>query len=238
MNLLGAWRQIAPGIHLAVAEPDTVNIGLIVGSERSLVIDTGSDPAQGASIRAAVATVTDRPLFGAVVTHAHADHFFGLAAFDDLTTIGHESLVETAGPAGPDSRSEPSGSIVPTPPNRPIVVAAAFDLGDRRVEVAHVGRGHTAGDLLVVVPDANVVFTGDLIESAGPPQAGPDAWIQEWPATLDGLVGLMTDHTIAIPGHGDPVNRAFVFEQRGQLAALAFEATNPGAGGRPALPLA
>ena len=163
MSTLGSWREIADGVYVAVAEPDTVNVGLVVGSERALVVDTGSDPAQGAAIRAAVATVTDRPLAGAVVTHAHDDHFHGLAAFDDLTTIGHESLAATLDPGRTELR----------PPNRPIVVAVAIDLGDRRVEVAHLGRGHTAGDLIVVVADAQVVFAGDLIESAGPPQFGP-----------------------------------------------------------------
>ena len=228
MSTLGAWREIADRIYVAVAEPETVNVGLVVGSERALVVDTGSDPAQGAAIRAAVATVTDRPLAGAVVTHAHHDHFYGLAAFDDLTTIGHESLAGTLDPARIELRA----------PNRPIVVAVAIDLGDRRVEIAHLGRGHTAGDLIVVVADAQVVFAGDLIESAGPPQFGPDAFGTEWAATLDGLIGVMTDATIAVPGHGEPVNREFVFEQRGLVAATAAGMTDPGPAGRPSLPLA
>ena len=228
MSTLGSWREIADGVYVAVAEPDTVNVGLVVGSERALVVDTGSDPAQGAAIRAAAATMTDRPLAGAVVTHAHHDHFHGLVAFDDLTTIGHESLAGTLDPARTELR----------PPNRPIVVAVAIDLGDRRVEIAHLGRGHTAGDLIVVVPDAQVVFAGDLIESAGPPQFGPDSFGAEWAATLDGLIGVMTDATLAVPGHGEPVNREFVFEQRGRIAATAAEMTGLGPAGRPSLPLA
>ena len=114
----------------------------------------------------------------------------------------------------------------------------AIDLGGRRVEIAHLGRGHTGGDLIVVVADAQVVFAGDLIESAGPPQFGPDSYGAEWAATLDGLIGVMTDATIAVPGHGDPVDREFVFEQRGRIAATAAGMTDPGPAGRPSLPLA
>ena len=58
-------------------------------------------------------------------------------------------------------------------PNMEIAVATALDLGDRRVEIAHLGRGHTDGDLLVVVPDADLLFAGDLLESAGPPVVRP-----------------------------------------------------------------
>jgi glyoxylase-like metal-dependent hydrolase (beta-lactamase superfamily II) len=106
-------------------------------------------------------------------------------------------------------------------PNVEIAVATAVELGDRRVEIAHLGRGHTDGDLVVVVPDADVLFAGDLLESAGPPSFGPDSVPDEWPATLDAVIGLMTSGTLAVPGHGEPVDRNFVFEQRGRIAAEA-----------------
>ena len=124
-------------------------------------------------------------------------------------------------------------------PTREIVVATAVDLGGRRVEIAHLGRGHTDGDLVVVVADADVVFAGDLIESAGPPSFGPDSVPDEWAGTLDGLIGLMTAKTIAVPGHGEPMGREFVFEQRGRIAMQAAELAGPAVPGtRPELPLA
>jgi glyoxylase-like metal-dependent hydrolase (beta-lactamase superfamily II) len=121
------------------------------------------------------------------------------------------------------------------PPNTDIAVAKAIDLGDRRVEIAHLGGGHTDGDLVVVVPDADVLFAGDLIESVGPPSFGPDSVPDEWPATLDAVIGLMTGATLAVPGHGQPVGREFVFEQRGRIAAQAAAESGPR---RPELPLA
>ena len=98
------------------------------------------------------------------------------------------------------------------------------------MEIAHLGRGHTDGDLVVVVSDADLVFAGDLIESAGPPSFGADSVPNEWAGTLDGLIGLMTAKTVAVPGHGEPVGREFVFEQRGRIAMHAAEwpAAHPG----------
>jgi glyoxylase-like metal-dependent hydrolase (beta-lactamase superfamily II) len=235
--VLGPWREVRSGVYVAVAAPESVNLGLIVGLQRALLVDTGSSPDQGRALRGALSAVTDKPLAAVVVTHWHYDHAFGLAAFGDIPRIAHESVHVRLRSTEASAEAERLG-LDPTTlaqPDVEIAVATAIDLGDRRVEIAHIGRGHTDGDLVVVVPDANLLFAGDLIESAGPPSFGPDSAPEEWPATLDGLIGLMTANTVAIPGHGEPVGREFVFEQRGRIAAeAAAEAQPPG----PELPLA
>lgn len=222
---LRGWREVCAGAYVAVAEPATVNLGLIIGAERALLVDTGSTPAQGRRLRAATSAVTDLPLAAVVATHWHYDHAFGLAAFPDLDTIGHETLAARlrsvqARDQARDLGFEPEEVLAP---RRAIAVATALDLGGRRVEIAHLGRGHTDGDLVVVVPDADLILVGDLIESAGPPEFGEDSYPEEWAATLDGVLGLMTAHTRAVPGHGELVDRQFVFTQRGQIAAVAGE---------------
>ena len=232
---LSGWRAVADGVFVCVAEPDAVNLGLVVGSAGALLVDTGSTPEQGRALRASVAAVTDRPLLAVVVTHAHTDHAFGLAAFDDLDTIGHESLAGRL--AGPESALLAAGlGVDPAelrPPRRPLAVATSVDLGDRRVEVVHLGAGHTEGDLLVVVPDADLLFVGDLVESAGAPWWGADSVPDAWAATLDGVIGLMTDATRAVPGHGEPVDREFVFDARGRAAAVSGELTRLAGAGVP-----
>jgi glyoxylase-like metal-dependent hydrolase (beta-lactamase superfamily II) len=222
---LGDWREIAPGVWVVVAAPAGANLGLVVGSRRALVVDAGASPAQGRALREAVQAVTDRPLAAVVLTHWHYDHAYGLAAFGDVDGVAHESVPHRlrSAPAAEAARKLGlDASRLALPPRR-IAVATGIDLGDRRVEVAHLGRGHTDGDLVVAVPDADVVFAGDLVESAGPVWYGEDSFAHEWAATLDGLLGLMTAATVAVPGHGEPVNRPFVFEQRSRVAAVSGE---------------
>ena len=240
--VVGAWRKLATGVYLATAEPESVNIGLVVGSESALLVDTGSSPAQGRAIRESLSSVTDRPLAAVVVTHWHHDHSFGLAAFAGIPTIGHESARARLGSSQAAAEAIRLGVATAelAAPEKQIVVATAVDVGRRRVEIAHLGRGHTDGDLVVVVPDANLLFAGDLIESGGPPSFGPDSVPAEWAATLDGLIGLMTEGTLAVPGHGKPVGREFVFEQRGRIAARAAEPAGqpaPNPAGARTLPL-
>jgi glyoxylase-like metal-dependent hydrolase (beta-lactamase superfamily II) len=223
-------------VYVAVAEPASVNLGLVVGSQWSLLVDTGSSPVQGRTVRASLAAVTDRPLTAVVVTHWHYDHAFGLGAFTDVPGIAHESLHFRLLSAEAAAEAQRLGVDLKElgRPNVEIAVATAVDLGDRRVEIAHLGRGHTDGDLVVVVPDADLLFAGDLLESPGPPSFGPDSVPDEWPATLDAVIGLMTAATLAVPGHGKTVDREFVFEQRGWIAAHAAQSSTPPG---PALPL-
>lgn len=231
MSGLTGWRRVADGVYVAVAEPAGVTTGLVVGADSALVVDTGSTPAQGRAIRESVRAVTAVPVSTAVTTHWHYDHAFGLAAFDDVLTIGHESVAEriVSSAGDPDSQIaqtardlgfDPAGLVAP---RRQIAVATAVDLGGRRVEIAHLGQGHTDGDLVVVVADAGVVFAGDLVESAGAPWFGPDSFPHEWAATLDGVIGLMTEGSRLVPGHGDDVDREFVFNARGEIGAVSGE---------------
>jgi glyoxylase-like metal-dependent hydrolase (beta-lactamase superfamily II) len=234
---LGPWREVRSGVYVAVAEPESVNLGLIVGSQRTLLVDTGSSLLQGRALRASLAAVTDKPLAAVVVTHWHYEHAFGLAAFADVPRIAHESahIKLSSAEVAADAQRLGMDPEELAQPNVEIAVATALDLGDRRVEIAHLGRGHTDGDLVVVVPDADLLFAGDLINSAGRPFFGLDSVRAEWPGTLDAVVGLMKATTVAVPGHGEPVDRAFVFEQRGRIAAQAAETRHPP---RPTLPLA
>ena len=85
--------------------------------------------------------------------------------------------------------------IVPRRPHL-LLRASSLDLGDRVVELVHPGRGHTGGDLVVRVPDADVLLAGDLVEesprAATCPASASDCFPMEWPLTLDIVLGLTT----------------------------------------------
>ena len=72
-------------------------------------------------------------------------------------------------------------------------------LGKREVRIMHLGRGHTAGDVVACVPDANVVFSGDLVEYHSACYCG-DAHFADWPATLDRLAQFKAK--ALVPGRG------------------------------------
>lgn len=234
---LGRWEAIADGVYRMVAEPASVNLGLVVGSAGALLIDTGSSPAQGAELAASIAEVTDRPLVAVVVTHDHFDHTFGLAAFAGTQTIGHETLADTLLDE-PNLRKARRIGVDPDElvlPQTLIGIADAVELGDQRVvEIVHLGVGHSRGDLVALVTDPDVedfggvLFAGDLIESAPSVDApavwfGPDSAIDEWSWTVDRLRGLAGPQTVVVPGHGEPVGQDFIQQQRDTIDAVRVE---------------
>ena len=103
-----------------------------------------------------------------------------------------------------------------------VLVGISLDLGDRLVELVHPGRGHTGGDLVVRVPDADVVLAGDLVEQTdrGRPAFGSDCYPMEWPLTLDVVLSLPRG-PVVVPGHGAVVDRDFVEVQRNEIGIVA-----------------
>lgn len=219
---LTAFEEVLPGAWRAVASPASINIGLVAGSSGALLIDTGSTPTQGAEIRAAAEAVAGVPLIGVVVTHAHWDHYYGLAAFDDLPSYGHENLIGALGLPRVAKEAAELGfdPAELRPPNQPLNLGKVIDLGGRHAEIVHFGKGHTDGDLVVIVPDLHLIFSGDLIEQGDPPAMGPDCHLKDWPAALDGILGLVKPDTVLVPGHGKPVDRVFAFTQRAQISGV------------------
>lgn len=219
---LSAFEPVADGVFVAVAEPAGVNLGLVVGTDSALLVDTGSSPAQGVAVRRAAEQVAGVPLGAVAVTHWHWDHLLGLAAFGDLPSYGHETLAARLG--SPELLADAAEHGVSpaelVAPNQPFSLARVIDLGGRRVELVHFGRGHTEGDVVAIVPDANTIFAGDLLEQAGPPSFGPDCHLKDWPSAVDGILGLVDEDTVIVPGHGTPVDRFFGFEQRARISAV------------------
>uniref|UniRef100_UPI00356AB311 MBL fold metallo-hydrolase n=1 Tax=Nocardioides sp. TaxID=35761 RepID=UPI00356AB311 len=177
-----------------------------------------------------------------VNTHEHFDHTFGNGAFRSaygaIPIHAHETAAEHTVSSGEDrkarydedaNRADPhreevqSTEIVPA--DRSFSSAISLDLGGRQIELVHPGRGHTAGDLIVRVPDADVVLAGDLVEESqlrqSVPGFGEDCYPMEWPLSLDIVLGLTTAASIVVPGHGATVNRDFVEDQRNTIGIVA-----------------
>ncbi len=223
---LSEFAPIADRVWRAVAQPENVTIGVIAGDAGALVFDTGSTPAQGRAIREAAERVAGVPVVAAVASHHHVDHLFGLQAFADVATYGHTSVAASldSNEALPDELARLGLTRDDLAlPNRSFNLARTVDLGGRHVELVHFGPGHTPGDVLAIVPDARVVFAGDLVEEAGPPQVSAESSLAGWPKALDGLLAMFRHPWLIVPGHGEPVDREFVMIQRGTLAGIYLQ---------------
>lgn len=218
------FTPVRDGVWVTTVEPEGVTVGLVAGTDAAVLIDAGSSPRQGAELREAAARATDVPLTTVVLTHAHYDHSFGLAAFDDLETIGHERVAERV--RDDQSRAlavglglDPDTLAVP---NAPLSLLGAADLGGGVwLEIASFGPAHSDTDLVVVVPPREVIFAGDLVETSGPPQLDATTDVKNWPQVLSGvLAACRTDEALIVPGHGQPCGPTEVARQREGLAAF------------------
>jgi glyoxylase-like metal-dependent hydrolase (beta-lactamase superfamily II) len=208
-----------------------------IGSDRGLVVvDTHGSSLRGHTILEDLERLGAGPVTAVVNTHWHWDHSFGNAAFreadPDVPIHAHESAAawlaergeETKARFTPETDPEHHEEVNATEivlPDRLFSSAAVLDLGDRTVELIHPGRGHTEGDLVVRVPDVDVLLGGDLIEESAHPWIGMDSWPMDWPLSLDIVLGVTTGSSVVVPGHGVPVDRAFVEDQRNELGLIA-----------------
>jgi glyoxylase-like metal-dependent hydrolase (beta-lactamase superfamily II) len=213
-----------------------VNVTVVTGDRGLLVVDSlGSDRAARALVEE-LRSLGPGEVVAVVNTHEHFDHTFGNHALRETwpvaTIMAHEEAAARTVESGEHSKEQyaartddPHRSEVMETP----VLAAdetfssvrSVDLGDRVVELVHPGRGHTGGDLVVRVPDVDVLVAGDLVEQSAPPAYGPDSFPLDWPGSLDLVLDLVGGSTVVVPGHGDAVDEHFVREQRNAIGAVA-----------------
>lgn len=241
------FTEVAPRVFVARHEWFDVNVSVVAGERGLLVVDTFASAAGARAVLEEVRRLATRlsdapgglPVLTAVNTHVHFDHTFGNGVFAETGAglVCHEAAAEAlpdhaaqvraqaAQEIDEDARYGDLADTEPVVPERTFSSALALDLGDRLVELVHPGRGHTAGDVVVRVPDADALLAGDLVEESafrdGVPGFGDDCWPLEWPPTLDLVIGLLGPETVVVPGHGAPVGLDFVQEQRSAIGVVA-----------------
>ncbi|MGH3827708.1 MAG: MBL fold metallo-hydrolase [Pseudonocardiaceae bacterium] len=223
------WIELADGVLVRRYAELDLSVGLVIGEHSALVVDTRGDPAQGAELRAAVREITRQPCT-VVLTHAHFDHCLGTGAFlpaavwahprcrDDLARGGAAQHAEALAFSRAQRMPHDPALVRPVVPDHLVTEPVEIDLGGRRVLLTHPGPGHTDHDIAVWSPDTGVLFAGDLIEQGADPDF-TDAYPLHWPTAVTELLRLTP--RIVVPGHGDPVDPAFVTAQRDDLATLA-----------------
>ncbi len=234
---MGGWDEVADGVFQRRYDPLDISVCVVRGADGLLVVDTRSSHREADEIRADLAQFGQQPVRWVVNTHAHFDHTFGNFRFGPDSDIGAPIYGHERVPAHLDEYERPMlarwieageepvddwRAVVITPPN--VLVADRFelDLGDRSVELLHLGRGHTDNDLVLRVPDADAWLVGDLVEESGPPMYGSGCFPLDWPDTVTALAERMSPAAVVVPGHGAPVDRSYVSAQAADLNNVAI----------------
>lgn len=237
---LFALHDLGHGVWAAISPPDSkagANAGFVIGPDGVLVIDTFEDPDAAKALLAAIRAKTAAPIRYVIDTHYHLDHTAGNGVFAQAgAVVMAQANVRTW------ERSQNLKFFGTHPTAKQQEFVATLDLptvtyrhdvtvwlGDRPVRVRTL-EGHTGSDSTVVIPDANVVFTGDLFWDHTLPNL-IDANTAEQIATNDTYLKDYPDATF-VPGHGgigkaDDV-RAFL----GYLATLRADVAAAQAAGK------
>jgi glyoxylase-like metal-dependent hydrolase (beta-lactamase superfamily II) len=203
------FDAIGLDLYAFTAEGDA-NSGVIVGDDGVMVIDAQATPVMARQVIERVAKVTDKPIKYVLLTHYHAVRVLGASAYagaEILASAATRALIAERSKADMDSeigrfpRLFRAVESIPglTWPSITFPDQISVWLGRREVRIMHIGRGHTAGDVVAFVPDANVVFSGDLVEYRSACYCG-DAHFTDWPAALDRLAEFSAK--ALVPGRG------------------------------------
>lgn len=204
------FSEIGPDLYAFTAEGDP-NSAVIVGDDGCLVFDAQATPAMANKVIERVRSVTDKPIKYVVLSHYHAVRVLGASAYQAQGIIASQEtyrLIEERGQQDWDSEYGRFPRLFHDAESIPGLTwpTLAFDgemsvfLGKREVRLMQLGAGHTSGDIVAWVPDAQVMFTGDLVEYHSACYCG-DAYLREWPATLN-EIREFNPKAIA-PGRGD-----------------------------------
>ena len=201
---------VIPNEHVGLVP----NIGIIGGTEAVLVVDTGLGHTNASAVRAFAEEVARGRRIHLTTTHFHPEHAFGASVFEnyvvnraqaaDLRRKGSGYLEMFRGFGG--AVADRLADVAVPVPDEVVDGVHELDLGGRTVVLRPTGRGHTLGDQVVEVPDAGVLFTGDLAETGQfaifpwfPPH-DTDVSGLAWIAVLDGLIAR--EPQVVVPGHG------------------------------------
>src|SRR3954451_2987321 len=233
-------KQVGPGVYAAIDGPEHKsgsNAGFVIGDDGVLVVDAFFNLDSARTLVAEIHRLTPKPIRYVVNTHYHADHTGGDQALRDAGAIiiAHRNVrgwvrADNINLFGDRITPELRARIEALPlPDLVTDKDLTIWLGSRKIVVRTV-LGHTGGDLTIAVPDAKVLFTGDLLWRKIPPNL-IDGSVKEWTAT-DADFAAMPEaaQTTYVPGHGDVADvedvgdfRAYLLDLR-QLVSAARKA--------------
>ena len=205
-----SFTEVGRDLWAFTAEGDP-NTGVIIGDDAVMIVDAQATPRLAGKVIEKVRSVTDKPITHVVLTHYHAVRVLGASAYGASQVIMSDTARAMVAERGQEDwesefdrfpRLFEGHESIPglTWPTTTFSRSMTVYLGERRVELRHLGRAHTAGDIVAWVPDEAVMFTGDIVEYRSACYCG-DGHFADWGTTLD-AIALYRPDAIA-PGRGD-----------------------------------
>lgn len=205
-----SFTEIGENLYAFTAEGDP-NTGVIIGDDSVMIMDAQATPVMAQLVIDRIRGVTDKPIKYVTLSHYHAVRVLGASAYHASEIIASEkcqAMIYERGQEDWDSefgrfpRLFDAADSIPglTWPTITFKDRMTVNMGKRRVELMHLGRAHTAGDIVAWVPDEGVMFTGDIVEYHSACYCG-DGHFADWGNTLDAIKAF-NPKSIA-PGRGD-----------------------------------
>jgi glyoxylase-like metal-dependent hydrolase (beta-lactamase superfamily II) len=207
-----SFEKLSDNAYAYTAEGDP-NTGVIIGDDSVMIIDATATPVMAQDVVRHVREITDKPIKYVTLTHYHAVRVLGASGYKQhglQEVIASKPTYELIVERGQQDMDSEIGRFprlfnavesVPGLTWPTVVVDGELTLwmGDLEVKIWHPGRGHTKGDTVVWLPQQKILFSGDLVEADAACYTG-DAYLADWPATLDKLAALKPEKLI--PGRG------------------------------------
>jgi cyclase len=201
------------------------NIGVLVGKEGTLMIDDQFEPLSN-KINGAIKTLSPGEIRFLINTHIHGDHSGGNENFKRMgaTIVAHDVVRERM------SKEQVNKVFNRTTPPRdhdalPVITFADklnFHLNAEDIELIHLDKGHTDGDVIVHFKNANVFHMGDAYVRYGYPfiDVSSGGSFIGFLTSLDKMLALTDDNSKIIPGHGELATKADVKALRDKLVDI------------------
>ena len=205
------------------------NIGIVVGTRATLVVDTGMGRRNGEAVIREVAKVSKNARLYLVTTHFHAEHVAGIAAFPPNTTfVISRQQQKDLDELGPDLTKRFAGFspgiaalLTDAPVRRADVLfdrEHVIDLGGVRVRLLALGSTHTPGDTMAFVEQDRVLFAGDVVMNHVPVAFSQTSSVPTWVSVLKQLEPLRP--SVIVPAHGPVGDGSLIAQQRAVFEGL------------------
>jgi len=235
----GLWAYLVPDGGWCLA-----NAGLIVDGDQTLLVDTLIDLPMTSEMLETMrdAVPAAKRIEKLVNTHANADHTWGNQLVKEAEIIASKGCAEEFDHFLPETLLELMGrtnemgvfgefleycfnafdfnGIELTHPTTVFEDHHAVMIGDKKVDLYNVGPAHTRGDVLVHIPDDNLMYAGDILFVGGHPVIW-DGPVDNWRKACDKIIEL--DPDIVVPGHGPIAGKEEVLRFRAYLDELEYE---------------